>query len=138
MVMTDSLLSRLQNLTEPSREIDAEIALANGWTYEKSWWQGPKIKNRTGPPRYTESIDAAMTLVPVVDKPRHALWINLHSTIGSYGTSGCTWSAEIWGVIPVEGGDPTELKDFKYWGLHSLPAIALLIAIIKAKEESKP
>lgn len=144
--MTDSLLSRLQALTEPSREIDAEIALANGWKQlSHDLWIDDGCQCHTAPPRYTEIINDALRLVPVVDAPRTGLWINLHTTLGSYGTPSCAWSAEIFGVVPAEGSDPTEVKDFKYWGLHPIAAVAILIAVermsgaaMKAKEESKP
>ena len=109
--MTDSLLSRLQALTEPSREIDAEIALANGWTYIKCGdlrlWS-----NSDGPgamPHYTGSIDAALTLVP-----RGAIWI-CGGHVRAY------WAD----VSGYSGSGPT-------------PAIALLIAIRSMQEESKP
>lgn len=67
--MTD-LLSRLSAATGPSRELDAEIALANGWRHDHAmayggeFWQNPTGQICPQPPRYTESIDAALTLVP--------------------------------------------------------------------------
>ena len=53
--MTD-LIARLEALTEPSREVDAEIAVLVG---------GGASKYAAGfEPHYTASIDAATTLVP--------------------------------------------------------------------------
>src|SRR5712671_7711959 len=61
--MTD-LLSLLQAATGPSRELDAEIALANGWTRlsHDLWRNGDDVEE--DPPLYTASIDDALTLVP--------------------------------------------------------------------------
>jgi hypothetical protein len=63
------LLSRLQS-EGPSRELDAEIALANGWTKpdwgvksRQIYWRAPDGSMFADAPRYTESIDAALTLV---------------------------------------------------------------------------
>ena len=65
-----SLLSRLQSLTAPDREVDAEIALKAGWTKRYSAvgdcviWRDADANTSLTPPRYTESLDAALTLVP--------------------------------------------------------------------------
>jgi len=70
-----ALVERLDALAEPTRETDGEIAkLILGWTYEKKercrqpYWFKPGAewysREEKGPPRYTSSIDAAMTLVP--------------------------------------------------------------------------
>ena len=112
--MTD-LLSRLSAATGPSRELDAEIALANGWThniYDRPTFKDPSGQPHALPPRYTESIDAALTLMP----------------------EGCTWEittgfeARVW---------PNKTAWPSCGGAESTPAIALVIAIHKAKEESK-
>jgi hypothetical protein len=133
--MSDSLLALLQSETGPSRELDAEIALANGWTrkeYEgKPCWRAPgHIVWNEQPPRYTESIDAALTLVPIIDGPRRGLWTRLHESGGAHGTNGCKWMAELWGLK----GDET----FSFIGYHATAALALLIAIERAKEDTKP
>lgn len=112
--MTDSLLSRLQALTGPDREVDAEIALANGWKPVSApsgriiYWRSPDDEQHVEPPRYTESLDAAK------------------QTSGDF-----PWSV---GTDP-EGGFGASCLD--QWG-HSdaNDAIALLIAIRKAKEET--
>src|SRR5258705_13336342 len=74
-----ALLSRLQSAIGPSRELDAEIALANEWTHERlptdsrPWWRKPGARfteQCLEPPRYTESIDAALTL-----RPKGSYWI---------------------------------------------------------------
>jgi hypothetical protein len=63
------LLSRLSAATGPSRELDAEFALANGWLHcthptGNHYWKSPRSQICPQPPRYTESIDAVLTLVP--------------------------------------------------------------------------
>lgn len=108
-------LSRLQALTGPDREVDAEIALENGWTRtEFGNWQSPSGGYWSGPPRYTESLDAALTLVP-----DGASW-----ELGTYITTGAYRSY----VLTDEQG---------FSGYGHTPAITLLIAIRKAKEEAK-
>lgn len=119
--MTSSLLSRLQSLTGPDREIDAEIALAFGWTHTKlprdgrAYWRKPGVTDwwdrvSNGPPRYTASIDAALMLLP-----DETPWQMQTSPNGSF-------NAYVWDV-PGES--------------NATPAIALCIAFEKAKEESK-
>jgi len=107
--MNDSLLSRLQSAAGPSRELDAEIALASGWTKQRDrfvgeHWQSPEGRNQIGPPFYTESIDAALTLMP-----EDVFW-----NVGFYGKG---FRAEIW-TSEVYAGES-----------KATPAIALLIAI---------
>lgn len=128
-----TLLSRLQSLTGPDREVDAEIARLilpklrscprddhgdqPGWMTEDG---------RVYAPHYTASVDAALPLAPVLDAPGQALWIRLEQGVGGNGTVGCMWRATIWGVI--DDWEP------EWHGLHQFPAIALLIAIMQAKE----
>jgi hypothetical protein len=110
------LISRLQALTEPSREIDAEIALANGWyigkTVNEGCWFSPdgEIHDRE-PPRFTGSLDAALTLVP-----QTSVW-RLEQTAFVMGFTFEIWMQE----AGTAGHGPT-------------PAIALLIAIMKTME----
>ena len=111
-----TLLSRLQSATGPSRELDAEIALANGWRQlaHDLWRKGDNVAEE--PLRYTESIDAALTLLPS--------WANCHG----YDLGPKAVDAYV-SVNNVKEGH----KLFE--GYHaSSPAIALLIAIERAKE----
>ena len=65
--MHSDLIERLEALSGPDREVDAEIALATGWMQIKTDWFRPKSADiwhhKSELPRYTASIDAAMTLV---------------------------------------------------------------------------
>lgn len=123
--MTSSLLSRLQSLTGPDREIDVEIALA-----VHPWLKDCPRDDRDGDPgwmtkdgrvyalRYTASIDAALTLMP-----EGAQW-----EVGS-GSDG------FMATIYVDTGSDVAVIE---WFGAATPAIALLITILKTQEESKP
>jgi hypothetical protein len=115
--MTESLLTRLSALTGPDRTIDEEIALAFGWTKTNSaippssadpYWRSPRGQICPNVPLYTASIDAALTLVP-----RGAIW-SVGGHVGAY-----------WADVSVHSGS------------GATPAIALLIAILRAQEEGK-
>lgn len=72
MTHDTELLAALEAATGPSRELDAEIALAAGWEnhvpYGSSphgWWQEPGSEQWVmTPSTFTSSLDAALTLVP--------------------------------------------------------------------------
>lgn len=133
--LSKSLLSRLQSLTGPDRDIDAEIALQNGWTKRYSAvgdcmiWRDADANTSLAPPRYTADLHIVLPLVPVISAPGGALWIKLNQFAGSHGSGKTCWNAELWGV----DGD----KEFKYWGTHELLPVALLIAIYRMREETK-
>ena len=66
-----SLITQLENLKGPSREVDAEIAKAMGWksfTWEfagrcgLTWYAPLNSVGRPQPPNYTGSIDAARSI----------------------------------------------------------------------------
>jgi hypothetical protein len=71
-----ALAERCEQAAGPDRELDAEIALAIGYTREKkgrqriAWWRNPKGQQlgydgwHNFPPSFTASLDAAVTLVP--------------------------------------------------------------------------
>lgn len=109
--MTD-LLSRLSAATGPSRELDAEIALASGWHQIKTRWENP-YGQFAELPRYTESIDAAITLIP----------------------EDLSWELSNW---RTPDGFKVHYADFharrECQGKHLVPAIALVIACLKAKD----
>ncbi|UQS94850.1 hypothetical protein Pam1_30 [Pseudanabaena phage Pam1] len=75
--MTEKLSERVERLEGPDREIDAEIALAIGWTCERKrtrtrhgLWLEPGMNAKEvgylkDPPRFTFSIDAALTAAPM-------------------------------------------------------------------------
>lgn len=71
--MTQSLIERLEKLTGPDREVDRDIELSFGKFCAPTWEKHPQHKHLlrhvesddwVAAPRHTESIDAALTLVP--------------------------------------------------------------------------
>ncbi len=71
-----ALADRCEQAAGPDRELDAEIALAIGYTHERRgterarWWRTPSgqqlayVGYKNHPPFFTGSLDAAVTLVP--------------------------------------------------------------------------
>lgn len=63
--MTADLMARLEAAVEGSRELDEAIADALGWMRGgEFWWKPPGGDYRMGAPGFTQSLDAALTLVP--------------------------------------------------------------------------
>jgi len=101
------LIRRLEAATGPDREIDADIG---------------RVFGRLKPPyphdagfeylRYTESLDAALTLVP----------------------EDCRWEL---GVYPMLGFCGAVWTDVLHRGFGRTPAIALLIAALRARESGE-
>lgn len=69
----NELAERVERATGPDRELDGDVCLAFGWTLQKMkgdqrpYYRRPGVTqyyNRTEPPAYTSSLDAAMQLVP--------------------------------------------------------------------------
>ena len=61
----DALIARLEAAREVSRELDAEIAIGQGWQVKGlglRHWVNPEGETNQLVPFYTESLDAAMTL----------------------------------------------------------------------------
>lgn len=114
------LIERLRNATGPDRQLDEAIATAIGWT-KKPWqagacWLPPGGKTttdrKTSLPKYTASIDAALTLVPKG-------WTStIHVTING-------GHAEIWANESRHIQDGASLVN---------AAIALCIAALRARE----
>lgn len=133
MTDIDALIERLEKAEGPSRELDAEIAVAlrvspqpgnnNHWAVKNfSWWTASKSgrvyamhtkTNQRGPHwqslEYTSSIDAALTLLG--DDPEWSIE-RCH-----YDLHGC------YRAVVLVGGE----------AMHMKPAIALCIAALRAK-----
>lgn len=123
----NDLISRLSAATGPSRELDAGIALANGWAHRtmpngERYWRSPTGVICPQPPRYTASIDAALTLMP----EGYGFMIRYHETADGKMRACCS-------LLGCSNGDG---DTWDVWG--NTPAIAIVIACLKAKEESKP
>ena len=114
-----TLRNKLQTLTGPCREVDAEIAVMfepnKRWVYDPMDEHGP----RNFSPYYTASLDATVELVER-ELPKLPEWIELEWTLqaapgGYWACAGHEYS--------TESG-----------ALHKLPAVALLLALLDAKE----
>lgn len=104
-----TLQERLLDLTEPCREVDAEIANAFGKT---AFVKSPYKSSCCECPHYTASLDAAIELVerelPIGDWGIHRDVVDYIAFVASRGQK---WDAR-----------------------HTIPAVALLLALIEAKE----
>lgn len=105
-----NLIKRLKTLTGPDREVDAEIAKAIGWV-KYITWTSPNGRIYTDCPNFTNSIDAALTLMPAT----------LKNTVLLQTSS------------PAKAGFGRDGKKFTYFEGVTAP-IALCIAALKARE----
>ena len=129
----DDLITRLQGLSAPDREVDCEIGVAVGWFVtepNKGWPDRLDYIDVTVPghrsypgngfaalvPPFTASIDSAMTLVP-----EGCLW-----TMDSWSSQG--WSAGIW-----KPKDNTWLITSSLGRQTQSPALALASASLRAR-----
>lgn len=129
-----ALIEKLAQAEGPSRELDAEIALAQGIVRERDgdcfyghhYYSVMVLErgyydhegNAPELPRYTASIDAALTLVPDGWLPRHIEWVEW---LSRSRVQACLLSAE--GVVLARSA--------------TTPAIAFCIAALSAKEPSQ-
>jgi len=132
------LVERLEKAEGGSRELDAEIALLEGWTLQKMkgdrqpYWRKPGVthwfsREHDGPPMYTTSIDAAVALAERL-LPR---W----SGVVDFGRDAPMRRADIYSHVKEMGedeyGEPVEIRDFS-WGEARTPALALTAAVLRA------
>ncbi|NYD84407.1 hypothetical protein HD884_004524 [Ochrobactrum intermedium] len=114
--MTSNLITRLSKLDAPDREVDGEI-----WRYLMS---GEPRAVLHGPiPELTASIDAAIALAERV-LPGWTWYLG-------NGANGSGNNSSVAGIYPPKSPEGT----FK--GDHPMPATALCIALLRAKEASK-
>lgn len=130
-----SLIDRLSKLDAPDREVDAEIYIRFNIPAERAgridysngmvgWWpkDGPYVSAITVP-AYTASVDAAIALAERV-LPGWTWYLG-------NGANGSGNNSSVAGIYPPKSPEGT----FK--GDHPMPATALCIAILRAKEASK-
>lgn len=118
----DDLIARVERATGPDRALDAEIAIAAGWTFHKDslfdFWRAPGDEEHGEPLTFTGSVDAAMTLL---GPPGHPLWtVTINGR--SHGRRGMSWWAEV--TVPS--------REFQ-GDSHYRPALALCAAALKAR-----
>ena len=113
--MTD-LIGRLAAATGPDRELDVEIARACGYSGDFGWFTPPGGGRLVRCPKFTASIDAALTLLP-----EGKMWL-----FGHLDPEDMRFFATI--------TDGRVLGDETWRGFHATPAIALVLAILKARQ----
>ncbi len=124
--MTSPIITRLSKLDAPDREVDAEIYIRFNIPAERAgridysngmvgWWpkDGPYVSAVTVP-AYTASVDAVIALAARV-------------------LPGWNWLRPERNIMAVHHED----HSITFFAVGATPAIALLIALLRAKEASK-
>lgn len=125
------VIERLEKCVGPDRELDAVIGRACGLTpqikaiYRRGYYPKQKLRDEEIWPRFTFSLDAALTLVPEG-------W-----RIQLFEHPGKLWSARIIGPGFVTIA-PFECEDNPLERLASSGAIALILACCKARRHLTP
>jgi len=125
-----TLITRLEALTGPSREVDAEIAKAIGWRDFISdkvpayYWIDEENRPRLEVPYFTGSLDAALTLVP-----EGCVWALNFASMATIMKVGTKKFDIIDGVIVGQWPENQREGEFPV-----SVAIALCIAALKARE----
>ncbi len=114
------LIERLEKLTGPEGEVDADIARHFGHAVVNMPLSGPHYEEDATPVlHYTASLDAALTLVP------EGWFMDL--SIDSSGTGWVVLTRPGGGFLSGEG-------EIERHGDAAIPAAALCIAALKARE----
>ena len=146
MSVLAELIAKLEKCEGPDLKLDRDIWLAvtPGATYRESWVNHPKGaylldeprvngKLITNPPRYSESIDAALTLIEG----------HMFAIAGPWQYSELHHNKNLWGKPiyyaalsdgELYGIDVENLDDFPLHGQGATPAVALVIASLRARE----
>lgn len=134
--MTQNLITRLSKLDAPDREVDAEIALQNGWSvFPGDRWIGPEGKIVV--PEYTRSVDAAIALAERVLPGCDIEISDVHADFR--GAKEPRHMADLSSDLVWEkyDGYPEPVYRIRGTGQSNIRAIALLIALLRAKEASQ-
>jgi hypothetical protein len=130
----ETVIQRLESATEPSRDLDADVLweifpearkrtfgtdrYISTMTAAAGECAFTPLADRHDCPRYTSSLDDAMTLL---GPPGYPLWtVTLHGR--SHGQHGMTWTAEV--TVPS-----SEFRGFS----SAEPALALCAAALRAR-----
>ena len=117
------LIARLEAATGPDRELDAAIAVQVGINPD---YQGD---GRYGCPKFSASLDAALTLVPEG-------WEWSISGSGTAAICSC-WNDDYAEVFPsTDRKQPRHTPMERWHPKTATPALALCIAALKAKKDS--
>jgi hypothetical protein len=117
----DDLIARIESASESSWELDAEIEwtisefknLGGGWREHKTTGERERFDYTLPSPRFTRSLDAAMTLIP----------------------DGSFWTLLTGGSLPEYQADVVFADDCRelVYSLAATPALALCAAALKAR-----
>lgn len=127
------LAGRVEALTGPCREMDADIGIAVGLFSEKhglpggGWVSRDEHSAVVAAPNFTESLDCAVTLVP----ERHGFYFRRNCSADG-DVIYC--NAQVWPF-----SDPRDDEAPRYWANspENAPAIALVAACLKARAASE-
>ncbi len=133
MTTLPELIARLEAATGPDRELDGELALSAGWTFQKmardrvAYWRRPgetEYYMRGTLPPYTASLDSALALVEA--KLPGWWWEVSHGVLSASG-HGPFWASLYFGNRGLwdEDGEPTTIPG-------PTPPLALLLALCRA------
>ena len=128
MTALQELIARLEKATEGSRELDAEIAVVSGeFLHGKVSKTRPWLVTQAGinrePPRYSASIDAALTLVP-----EDFQWLVRDDERGGF----CNVTSP--DFVAIEGSNGQDESIGKRFPTYAAtPALALCIAALRAR-----
>ena len=127
------LIAKLEAVPSGSKELDADVAdavgvmsrsrrTASGKSKGREWFVDAHGSVQTwaqDPPGFTQSLDAALTLVP------EEYWWGIQHSLGGQGTGKEIYHATV----------HTWVSDtsYKFWGISMVPAIAFTIAALKAR-----
>ncbi len=121
--MVNDLIHALGQAEAGSQELDSMIAEYFGEAPGEGWTKGNIIQT---PKPYTTSLDAAVTLAQ-----RVLLGWHWGITQGDDGQDAMEFQGNVWpGIQPYPA-------DMEQYGYHKLPAIALVLAIVRAKEAER-
>lgn len=107
------LFARLKNTTRPDRILDRDIArLVTGKTHD--WWHPCMSAWGKGVPHYTQSFEAALTILPPA-----AVYVEV-----SGGTD--THQEGVWPAVSIRWLPPSQTDPKKWWGtVQGAPSFAL-------------
>lgn len=145
----DDLIARLEAATQSSQALDCEIALACGWRRHDPknsspyTWINLRGAYEFGPPPFSASLDAAVTLVP------EGYGWQVGRPIQNYGATGCYSSVfrerrkdevGFWPGAWGHDGDHSKppSSDWKTRRYAANGAIALCLAALRARAELTP
>lgn len=128
--MTSDLIAKLEALNGPDREVDHAIAAHFG-LYNASTIDGPHLRRRWNGPELTASLDSAIALVGRV-LPGWAWTIMAAKPLTTTEAGETVAKGPFTAFVNNSPRRPAE-PDAECEGVGTTPAIALLIALLRAR-----